>query len=51
MLNIVSTRESILVIYIIPDTCHHVLGERRPSEAHIILKELLRFFTEAKVGS
>lgn len=25
------------------------LGERRPSEAHIILKELLRFFTEAKV--
>ena len=25
------------------------LGERRPSEAHIVLKELLRFFTEAKV--
>lgn len=24
-------------------------GERRPSEAHIILKELLRFFTEAKI--
>jgi len=37
------------VVVLLPLDVDMYAGERRPPESHIILKELLRFFTEVKV--